>query len=192
MKPSKEENHYQIITSEDHALFLQAMRNVKPLRTTHAVHLPSKQQLKITRPKKIESALLSQAFPESLLLDPNELTLTSQEQVTFKQAGVTHKKMRQLQTCYFGIEARCDLHGATISTAKQYLLQFLKAAQARHLRSLLIIHGKGEKINNPKPILKNYVTYWLKQHPAILALCSAQPRDGGSGALYVLLRGIRA
>lgn len=32
------------------------------------------------------------------------------------------------------------------------------------------------------------VNYWLRLRPEVLAFCSATRRDGGTGAVYVLLR----
>ena len=37
-------------------------------------------------------------------------------------------------------------------------------------------------------LLKSYVSAWLPQLPAVMAIHSAERRHGGSGALYVLLR----
>jgi DNA-nicking Smr family endonuclease len=51
-----------------------------------------------------------------------------------------------------------------------------------------IIHGKGQRRGQDLPVLKPLVIESLKGHPAVLALRSAGPRDGGSGAVRVLLR----
>ncbi len=37
-------------------------------------------------------------------------------------------------------------------------------------------------------MLKGVTCAHLKRHPAVQAFCSALPRDGGNGALYVLLK----
>ncbi|MGB2252104.1 MAG: Smr/MutS family protein, partial [Candidatus Puniceispirillaceae bacterium] len=52
-------------------------------------------------------------------------------------------------------------------------------------RCVLVITGKGAGI------LRGHVPDWLKRQPLsphILAMAEARPHDGGSGALYVLLR----
>jgi DNA-nicking Smr family endonuclease len=36
--------------------------------------------------------------------------------------------------------------------------------------------------------LKAAVDSWLRRHPDVLAFCSARGIDGGTGAVYVLLR----
>jgi DNA-nicking Smr family endonuclease len=37
-------------------------------------------------------------------------------------------------------------------------------------------------------VLKVKVNAWLRQKDAVLAFCSARPQDGGTGAVYVLLK----
>lgn len=49
-----------------------------------------------------------------------------------------------------------------------------------------IVHGKGA--HTGQTLLKTYVNGWLPQLPDVLAFVSALPRDGGAGAVYVLLR----
>ncbi|HRY16587.1 MAG TPA: Smr/MutS family protein, partial [Candidatus Competibacteraceae bacterium] len=46
--------------------------------------------------------------------------------------------------------------------------------------------GKGSRHRGP--ILKQKVNHWLRQRDEVLAFCSARAIDGGTGAVYVLLR----
>ncbi len=86
------------------------------------------------------------------------------------------------------IEARLDLHGKTQDEAHRELSSFIARAQAQGKRLALVITGKGRE---GKGVLRESVPRWLNE-PAlrgrVLALTNAQPRDGGAGALYVLLR----
>jgi len=50
------------------------------------------------------------------------------------------------------------------------------------------VHGKGRRSRQPGPVLKGLVDHWLRQRDDVLAFCSARPADGGTGAVYVLLR----
>jgi DNA-nicking Smr family endonuclease len=57
-------------------------------------------------------------------------------------------------------------------------------------RCLMIIHGRGLK-SHEGPVLKNCVVNWLSSgilSSYVLAFCSARPCDGGTGAVYVLLK----
>ena len=82
---------------------------------------------------------------------------------------------------------RLHYHGMTIEEARQVLGEFLR--NARHNRHLCvrIIHGKGRGSKHG-PVLKQQVFRWLQRWDEVLALCSARPVDGGTGAIYVLLR----
>ena len=65
-----------------------------------------------------------------------------------------------------------------------YKRQIVSAAQ-EGCRCVLVITGKGSGV------LNGHVPNWLKQQPMsphVLALAEARPKDGGSGAFYVLLR----
>jgi DNA-nicking Smr family endonuclease len=55
-------------------------------------------------------------------------------------------------------------------------------------RCVLVIHGKGEGADGGMGVIKGHIGTWLSQSGHVLAYETAQPRDGGSGALYVLLR----
>jgi len=68
------------------------------------------------------------------------------------------------------------------------LSRFLEENSTKHIYCVQIIHGKGLSNQTQPPLLKNQVNRWLRCHPAVLAFCSAQPKDGGTGALYVLLK----
>ena len=89
------------------------------------------------------------------------------------------------------IENHLDLHGMTVVEARQTLLQFIAECEGSGIRNVLVVHGKGYSSPNNKPVIKAYVNHWLKLSPTVLAFCSAQPSDGGTGAVYVLLKNSR-
>jgi DNA-nicking Smr family endonuclease len=67
------------------------------------------------------------------------------------------------------------------------LRKFIADAQARGVRAVRIVHGKGHG-SERGPVLKSKVDRWLRQSKAVLAFCYAQPQRGGSGATDVLLK----
>ena len=88
------------------------------------------------------------------------------------------------------IEARIDLHGMTRAAAQEALTRFVVAAADRGQRCVLVITGKGTFSGGPG-VLKQDVPKWLNMPPLrdrIVAVQEAQPRHGGGGALYVLLK----
>jgi DNA-nicking Smr family endonuclease len=52
-----------------------------------------------------------------------------------------------------------------------------------------VIHGKGHRSGARGPVIKTAVDLWLRRHIDVVAFASARAIDGGTGAVYVLLRG---
>jgi DNA-nicking Smr family endonuclease len=80
------------------------------------------------------------------------------------------------------------MHGMTAAIARQELVQFISACRDQHIRCVRVIHGKGYRSDGQAPILKNRINNWLRQHHDVLAFSSTPQKDGGSGAVYILLR----
>ena len=102
-----------------------------------------------------------------------------------ERAGIDGRTQRRLFRGDVPLDRRLDLHGLTAARAESRLTQFIERAARDGCRCVLVITGKGAGI------LRGYVPDWLKRQPFsqhILALAEARPHDGGSGALYVLLR----
>ncbi|HSA80450.1 MAG TPA: Smr/MutS family protein [Geminicoccaceae bacterium] len=86
------------------------------------------------------------------------------------------------------LEQTLDLHGQTQDQAHRRLRAFVAEAQAGGRRCVLVVTGKGLETGGT---LRHMVPRWLNEEPnraRVLAYAPAQPRHGGSGALYVLLR----
>ena len=47
---------------------------------------------------------------------------------------------------------------------------------------------KGDLQDMGTALIKSHVSHWLQQIETVMAFCSAQPKDGGTGAVYVLLK----
>jgi DNA-nicking Smr family endonuclease len=108
--------------------------------------------------------------------------------LTFQRAGVQTQVVRRLRRGLFPIEAELDLHGLTQTAARDQLARFLTQSRDAGRRCVRIIHGKGYRSGARGPILKIAVDSWLKRHLDVMAFTSARAIDGGTGALYVLLR----
>ena len=95
------------------------------------------------------------------------------------------------------IDARLDLHGRTQGQAHAALLRFLRRAQADGARFVLVITGKGNRIDeasSERGVLKRQVPLWLSSpefRPYVIGLEDAHIGHGGEGALYVRLRRTR-
>lgn len=108
--------------------------------------------------------------------------------VRLAQPGVPNRALRRLDGELFAAEAELDLHGLTVAQATAALQAFITDCLAVGCERVRIIHGKGQRPGQGLPVLKPLVIESLKGHPAVLALRSAGPRDGGTGALRALLR----
>lgn len=135
-------------------------------------------------------------YPKPQAYDPNEdwlgeLELDNvrpEETLSFTAPGIQHSVSAKLRKGFFGVQAELDLHGLNGEEAKRLLSQFLHDSVTRGYRCIHIIHGKGYRSTDNQPVLKNNINRWLRQHKDVQAFCSASPRQGGAGAVYVLLR----
>jgi DNA-nicking Smr family endonuclease len=75
-----------------------------------------------------------------------------------------------------------------LEQARAELKGFISECATRRLACVRVVHGKGSRSGPEGPILKPSVHYWLALWDSVLAFVSAQPRHGGSGAVYVLLK----
>ena len=105
-------------------------------------------------------------------------------------AGIDKRTAQRLRRGQLAIEARLDLHGLTQAEAHRRLDNFLAEAFDSGVRNALIITGKG-RISEQGGILRRMVPRWLAQPPnraRVIAVNEAQPKHGGAGALYVLVK----
>ena len=110
------------------------------------------------------------------------------EVLSFVRGGIQEKLKAKLKKGQIPFELKIDLHGATVKQAGEHLQQAINHAYASGLRCILVVHGRGKGSFDNKPALKTHVNAWLRDLPQILAFHSAQPKHGGVGALYVLLK----
>ena len=76
-----------------------------------------------------------------------------------------------------------------VKRAREEIHDFVKECHALGLRSVLVVHGKGERSPQRDAIgvLKGFVNHWLQELAPVQAFHSALPAHGGTGAVYVLL-----
>lgn len=110
------------------------------------------------------------------------------EELWYRREGVQRGVLRKLRRGQYRVHAALDLHGMNVAAARAALDQFLLDAKRGHLSCVRVIHGKGKRSRHKGPVLKAKVNTWLQKRDDVLAFCSARPVDGGTGAVYVLLR----
>lgn len=114
------------------------------------------------------------------MVKPNDI-------LEFKRPGIQPYVLQKLRKGEYVEADYIDLHGKTIEHAYEIVMKFIGFAKKHEFRTILIIHGKGER-SNPKALMKSHVAHWLKQIPEVMAYHSAPVWKGGVGALYVILK----
>ncbi len=166
------------------ALFRKAVREVRPLRQDR--HTPIRR-----RPAPIPKQTLreQELVREAMLSDEfDPADIETGEELIYARPGVQHALLRKLRRGQFSVAHELDLHGMTVDLARREVLNFILQCQSGRMRCVRIIHGKGHGSRNKQPVLKLKLNRWLQQIDAVLAFCSARPVDGGTGAVYVLLK----
>lgn len=176
---------------EDRIFFRNAMKDVRRTKQSPTLKKTSAQKKASANSVHKSISKSKQVFEidESLLetlADPVEQPITGEEKLFFKRSGPQNKVIKQLIRGEIRRSACLDLHGMTIEQARSATINFLTKCFKANFRCVQIIHGKGQ-LSQSGPKLKNYINYWLPQIPWVLAFSSAQSKDGGSGAIYILL-----
>lgn len=171
--------------SEESALFREAMQGTKPLGSSDKIK-PGKQAPKVKLMPRLNPA---QRLHEELGF--SEESFDAREFVDgleYRRPGLQDNVLRKLKRGQFPRQDQLDLHGMTIEQARTALASFLIESKQRNLRCVRIIHGKGLRSGERGPVLKARLSGWLTSRQETLAFCPAQRTEGGSGAVYVLLR----
>jgi DNA-nicking Smr family endonuclease len=169
---------------KDSHLFREMMGDVRPVKNdkvplhSHAAPKPK------PFPKRHDPVYLTDTPTD----DSDGLGMIGREDaLSFIATNVPKDVLAKLRQGHFRVDAEVDLHGMSAYEAKRCLQAFLDSCVKDRCRCVHIVHGKGYRSQDAYPVLKNNLNLWLRQHRDVQAFCSAAPRDGGTGAVYVLL-----
>lgn len=173
--------HENKLREDDRVLWNLVARSAKPLKGRTAVDIP-------------DVALDAKPTPSQ----PAQPAANAVGAAKPKPQHVTHRlddpTLDKLSKGRLPIEGRVDLHGMTQDEAYSLLFSFLHRAHAGGIRYVLVITGKGSS-SGGDGVLRRAVPAWLST-PAFRPLVSshdhAARNHGGSGALYIRLRRVRA
>jgi DNA-nicking Smr family endonuclease len=168
--------------AKDVDLFAKAMAGVTPLpgqkRQPKATVIP--------RPKA-EGPLRPQRSLASLGMTP-------EPDLALDDARFDRDVVRALGRGKLVPQDSLDLHGMTLAAAERAVAGFLDRAVAQDLRLVLIVTGKGVRLEGGRVLggrIRAEFLGWLNRadnRDRVRAVRAAHPRHGGSGAFYVLLR----
>ncbi len=157
----------------EETLWLNEVKNCKKIihnRTTSKRPLQVKENFPLKEPIKYEVT----SEPKT----PNPIQLDTRTQ-------------KKLQGGRYPIDKKIDFHGLTIDQAFDTAVYNINYAYDHNLRCLLFITGKGSRTPQNRESIKEIMPKWLTQDfiaNKILAYKEAKPKDGGSGAFYILIR----
>lgn len=151
-----------------------------------------------------EKALFEESFKEARpLADTPPAPKARKTAASQAQTGVDGRTAERMRRGTLEPDARLDLHGFTEAKAHGALVTFLRSAQMRGHKLVLVVTGKGGKPPDPhapfdlelnmrsRGVLKSVVPRWLGE-PGLAGIVAdtreAHRKHGGAGALYVYLR----
>ncbi len=180
---------------EDDALWNRIAESVTPLRRKASIP---------TRPKpapKPDREDEAHAAPKPARAVPPTLRQAAPSKPADRSAGdfagIAGRQADRLKRGRLPIDRRIDLHGMTRAEAHLALQTFLLSAANSGARCVLVITGKGSRSpadeygRHGEGTIRSALPGWLNMPPVrdhVLGFNPAQPKDGGSGAFYVLLK----
>jgi DNA-nicking Smr family endonuclease len=168
---------------KDVDLFAAAMGDVKPLAGRKRAAAKSV----IARPK-------ADGPSKPLEKSAAQPARTAAPELTLDDHNFDRDTARALGRGKLVPQASLDLHGMTLAAAERAVAAFLDAAAAQDLRVILIVTGKGARLEGGRVLggrIRAEFMGWLNRadnRSRVRGVRPAHPRHGGGGAFYVLLR----
>jgi DNA-nicking Smr family endonuclease len=174
---------------DEEMLFQQEMAGVTPIRKERRIAL-KRSELSDESARQRRSAAAAEEGPQNPLTEEGIEPLDPWYILDFKRPGVQNGVFRKLKQGRYEAEARLNLHRMSVAKSRKELYEFVEQASQLGLRTVLVIHGKGENSGEQQQasVIKGCVNAWLMELEAVQAFHSARPQHGGTGAVYVLLR----
>ena len=182
--PDKPKDQAPPLSDADREMFRNAVGNVNPLSSNQADVSKPRPTPRPRQTEADEQAVLEQMATAPFAVEEVE----TGDELSYLRSGMQRNVLKKLKRGQYVVEKELDLHGLTVAEAKPVLHDFIQQCIAQGKRCVRIIHGKGHGSKNKQPILKNKVNTWLRLDDRVLAFCSARANDGGTGAIYVLMK----
>ncbi|MBS0236412.1 MAG: Smr/MutS family protein [Proteobacteria bacterium] len=172
--------------TDDDTHWVELVGGVKPLKDKPKVQVEASDapRIKRQRPPKVK-------VNERLPLRETPLHNKSPELLCGGHEGIDRNLRKKMDEGQLPIEARLDLHSLSIEQAYTQVCAFIHSSYARGFRLVLIVTGKGKGSIVGHQTIHQMFSIWLNANEMrnkIVRFCPANPKDGGEGAFYVLLR----
>lgn len=197
MKKSKSINKAQKLVS-DFDLWVKVSKSVKPADPNFAQELENLQLNE--KPAGPVPAATRIFLPQS-----SPAPKTPKQNSRLSLTGLDRSQQKRLLRGQVEPDARLDLHGESLETARLKLRRFLSLCYEQNLRTVLVITGKGsdsftqhtlhsrnfEPGANRTGRLRTAVPEWLNEfefRTLVTGFQPSHPKHGGGGAFYIRLR----
>ncbi len=176
----------QGLTDEDTRLWSLVTRTIKGIHPNRAKTDIPPAPVKVQPPGPGPKRRAREGGPPVAAPAPQPRAVVNTPKATPGQ-DVDIRTQARLRRGQMEIQGKIDLHGHRVHEAYFALRDFITEQFNRDARCILVIHGKGSITGEAK--IKNEMPRWLQEWPdKVLMHSRAQPKDGGDGASYVLLR----
>lgn len=179
------------LATTDKQLFLQAVKGVKPLKSSqrHFAVLKAN-QTQTQQHKRLQQQATGYQRLAALhgISDTYTVDYDERPNPSYLNPLCGTDVLRNLKKGRWAIMGSLDLHGSNLEQARLRLDYFLQHCLAEQYKCVRIVHGKGYGSKNQGPVLPVTVRRWLSQLDFVLAYIDCKPNEGGEGAVKVLLR----
>ena len=182
------------LAAEEAALWKRVIATVTPLKSVKAKVVPVQTPLPAREGQGVgASGKAASPSPDARETKAARTPLPASRQGSANTLDASWD--RRLSRGMVAPESSIDLHGHSLAAAYDRLDHGLDHAIRRGDRVLLLITGKPPRPESERPhargAIRAAVGDWLassRHADRIAAVRTAQPRHGGSGALYIILR----
>lgn len=171
----------------DMDMFKSAMKGVKPLQSNRVLLKPKKKDINASL-KRESATTADERFVVDNLTEGNIPDMKPSDTLSFMVPDLPYRTFQSLKRGEYTWQEGIDLHGQSVEVARAELFAFIQDCRTRRFRCVIIVHGKSWTQGSGRAELKSYVNVWLRQMPDVIAFHSCQPADGGTGAVYALLK----
>ena len=183
------------MTKKDYDIFEKAVLGVKPLKKSDRITKP------IPKTKKnINVKSVKKEKPKSEKTELEKIKIQKKETGLISFEKGYDKKLKKGK---IPINKKIDLHGLSLSEARQIFLETINECYQNNARCILFVTGKGLKTNTDSnnyserlyhgKIRNNFLDWASSKEagPKILSVQQADIKYGGDGAFFVYLRKLK-
>ncbi len=187
--------------AKDVDLFAAAMADVKPLkdrrrreRSSRVISRPPPSTPPSASPAAATPAAKPKRSRTAPPTAPPDRHAPPEPELTLQDASFDRDLSRALSRGRLVPQASLDLHGMTVAAAERAVARFLVDCVGRDLRVVLIVTGKGTRLEGGRLFggrIRAEFLGWLNRadnRDRVRGVRPAHARHGGGGAFYVLLR----